>query len=160
MISETEFVELGNSLSTGFFADNVVLAVARTQRLGKLQDKDIRTFKEAIQLLNRILDGEKWLESTKLDTRSAESALAFNRAVHALPSIRVPKEFVDHIILLKKAIVDLLDKGASPQDHFIKVREFFYNYSIAVSAESQKVIQRTGEMPGVSSWSQIAQETT
>ena len=160
MISETEFVELGNSLSTGFFADNVVLAVARTQRLGKLQDKDILIFREAIQLLNRILQGEKWLDSRKIDTRSADSALAFNRAVHALPNIRMPNEFVEYIMLLKQIISELLDKSVDPEGNLKKVRGFFYSYARAISAESQGILGRTSESPGVSSWTRLGLETT
>ena len=45
-------------------------------------------------------------------------------------------------------ITDLLDKGSASDDQLKKVREFFYNYARAVSAESQNIIGRTSELQG------------
>lgn len=154
MISEIEFAELGNSLSTGFFADNVVMALARTQRLGRLQDEDRPIIKGADSLLNQVLMGEKWLRRKKLDAKSAESALAFDRAVHALPSIGVPCEFVDHIKHLRQIVHTLQEKGTAPENEIQKVRRFFFSYARAVSIESQRVIERSSEPQGVIAWTQ------
>jgi len=160
MISETEFAELSDSLSTGFFADKVVIALARTQLLGRLQDKDRPTMKEAEGLLEHVLRGERWLDKKKLDAQSAESAVAFDRAVHALPRIRVSREFVDHIELLKQILQNLQEKGATPEEEIKEVRRFFFNYARAVSIESQRVIERSSEPQGVMVWSQRNRGTT
>lgn len=160
MISETEFAELGNSLSTGFFADKVVMAIARTQRVGHLQEKDQKTIKESQSLLEQVLKGEKWLETKKLDAKSAESALAFDRAVHALPSIRVPREFVDYIKHLRQILRIVQEKGTAPDKEIQEVRSFFFNYARAISIESQRVIERSSEPQGVFSWTQPNQGTT
>jgi len=160
MISETEFAELGNSLSTGFFADKVVMSLARVQRLGRLQDKDKPTMKEAHRLLGQVLHGERWLDKKKLDAKSAESALAFDRAVHALPSIRLPKEFVSHITHLQQTVDILLQEGTAPEEEIRGLRSFFFNYARAVSIESQRVIERSSEPQGVFSWTQPNQGTT
>jgi len=159
MISETEFAELSDSLSTGFFADKVVMALARTQRLGRLQDKDQPTIKEAKRLLEHVLHGEKWLEKKKLDAKSAESAVAFDRAVHALPSIRVPSEFVEYIKHLLQILATVQEKGTVPKEEIQEVRGFFFNYARAVSIESQRVIERSSEPQGVMIWTQPNQET-
>ena len=152
MISETEFAELSDSLSTGFFADKVVMALARTQRLGRLQDKDRLTMKEAERLLEDVLRGEKWLNKKKLDARSAESAVAFDRAVHALPSIRVSREFVDYITHIRQILHAVQEKGTAPEEEIQEVRSFFFNFARAVSIESQRVIERSSVPQGVMIW--------
>jgi len=154
MISENEFAELGNSLSTGFFADKVVISLARVQRLGRLQDKDKPAMKEAHRLLGQVLHGERWLDKKKLDAKSAESALAFDRAVHALPSIRVPREFVDYITHLRQILYTVREKGTAPDKEIQEVRSFFFNYARAISIESQRVIERSSEPQGVIAWTQ------
>lgn len=159
MISETEFAELSDSLSTGFFADKVVMALARTQRLGRLQDKDRPTMKEAERLLEHVLSGERWLDKKKLNAKSAESAVAFDRAVHALPSIRVPREFVNHIEHLRQILHTLQEKGTTPEEEIKEVRSFFFNYARAVSIESQRVIERSSEPQGVMIWARPNQGT-
>jgi hypothetical protein len=159
MISETDFAELSDSLSTGFFADKVVLALARTQRLGRLQDKDQQTIREAERLLEHVLHGERWLDKKKLNAKSAESAVAFDRAVHALPSIRVPSEFVDHIKRLVRILQTLHEKGKASEEEIQEVRSFFFNFARAVSIESQRVIERSSEPQGVMRWSQPNQGT-
>lgn len=159
MISETEFAELSDSLSTGFFADKVVMALARTQRLGQVQDTDLPTIKEAGRLLKHVLRGERWLDKKKLDAKSAESAVAFDRAVHALPSIRIPSEFVDYIKGLSQILQTLQEKGTAPEEQILKVRSFFFKFARAVSIESQRVIGRSSEPQGVMIWSQPNQGT-
>ena len=145
MISETEFSELGNSLVTGFFTDNVILTLTRTVRLGGLQSKDKKIIKEATQLLDSILIGGKWLENRKISSRSAETALALNRAVHALPDKTIPDDFVQHIRYLKDILVNLLQNGQETKDKIDEVRDFFDKYSRALSAESQSIIERSSE---------------
>ena len=159
MISETEFAELSDSLSTGFFADKVVMAFARTQRLGRLQDKDRPTIKEAERLLEHVLRGERWLVNKKLGAKSAESAVAFDRAVHALPRIKVPSEFVNHIKRLLQILDTVQEKGTAPEKEIQEVRSFFFNFARAVSIESQRVIERSSEPQGVMIWAQPNQET-
>ena len=160
MISETEFAELSNSLSTGFFADKVVLALARTQRLGRLQDRDVKTIKEASRLLGQIIKGEQWLQNKKLDTKSAESALAFDRAVHALPWIGIPSEFVDYIKQLQRTVNKLLKEGSASTESIQKVRGFFFGFARAVSIESQRVIESPSEPQGIMAWNHYARGTT
>lgn len=154
MISETEFAELSDSLSTGFFADKVVMALARTQRLGRLQETDQPTMKEAHSLLEHVLRGEKWLETKKLDAKSAESAVAFDRAAHALPSIRVSSKFVNYIKHLRQILRIVQEKGTAPDKEIQEVRSFFFNYARVVSIESQRVIERSSEPQGVMIWAQ------
>ncbi len=149
MISEIEFAELGDSLSSGFFADKVVITIARIQRLGKLEDSYKPTIKEAQSLLDQVLSGEKWLQTKKLDAKSTESALAFDRAVHALPSIRAPKDFADYVSNLKRILITLQEKGTVPEEDIKKVRSFFFNFARAVSRESQRVIGRSSQPQGV-----------
>ena len=159
MISETEFAELSDSLSTGFFADKVVMALARTQRLGQLQNIDRPTIKEAERLLEHVLSGERWLDKKKMDAKSAESAVAFDRAVHALPSIRVPSKFVDYIKHLRQILQTLQEKSNASEEEIQEVRRFFFKFARAVSIESQRVIERSSEPQGVMIWAQPNQET-
>lgn len=160
MISETEFAELGNSLSTGFFADKVVISLARTQRLHRLQEGDRATIKDAYSLLHQVLEGEKWLEKKVLTSRSTESALAFDRAVHAVPLIAASASFVAHIKKLKKTMDHLLKTGTATDTEIQNLRRFFFGFARAVSTESQRVIDRSSEPQGVVLWAQLDRETT
>lgn len=159
MFTETEFAELGNSLVTGFFADNVILALTRTERIGSLQSKDKRTLKEAIKLLNNVLLGKKWLESIRVNSKSAETALALNRAVHALPDITMPDEFVAHIKDLKTILVNILQDGRENKDRILKARNFFDNYAKALSVESQNIIEKSSEPSRVALCAPLNQES-
>ncbi len=160
MFSENEFAGLGDSLSAGFFVDRVVTSLTRTQRLGRLQTKDRSDLQGAKKLLDRVLRGERWLSDKLLDGQSAESALAFDRAAHALPSITVSKEFVSHIQRLQEALIALLNEGTAPEDDIKEVRTFFFSYGRTVSAESRSVIERSSEPHGVDVWPQGRQETS
>ena len=148
MISETEFAELGNSLTEGFFTDNVVLVLARTQRLNALKEFDKTTLKEAIKLLDNILHGEKWFEKRKIDAKAAETALALKRAVFAVPNITIPDEFVDYINTLKETLNNLLTTGKVDNKKIQEVRKFFYSYAKALSAESKSIIEKSSEPIG------------
>ncbi len=143
MISETEFAELGNSLSTGFFTDNVVLALARIQRLGSLREEDYPLMRKASSLLEQILEGERWLEKKELTPKSAESAVAFDRAVHALPLIRISGDFVKYIQFLQNILQTIQEKGTDSEDDVQKLRNFFFRYGKTVSAESKRLMERT-----------------
>ncbi len=159
MISETEFAELGNSLVTGFFADNVILALTRTERIEGLQSRDERTLKKAIKLLGNILLGRKWVESRRVNSKSAETALALNRAVHALPDITMPDDFVAYIKELKATLVNLVQNGQEDKDRIVKVRSFFDNYARALSEESQNIIEKSSEPSRVATCVQLVQES-
>lgn len=162
MITETEFTELGNSLSTGFFIDRVVMTLVRIQRLGKVTEESRPVLQEALQLLNQICEGEKWLDNKTFDSRSAESAMAFNRAVSSLSfQFRAQKEFTDYIEKLKTIIESLLEQNRISEEEDLRtVRNFFSAYGRRVFIEAQNIIDRSGEPPGFRLWNREQRDIT
>lgn len=155
MISEAEFAELGNSLLTGFFIDRVIMSLARTQRLGQLGQEDQPLIDQASQLLRQVLEGERWLDVKQFNGQSAESALAFDRAVTALPlHIRAPKEFTEYITGLEQITNTLLEHGSASAEEIREVRDFFSRYGRKVFTEAQNVIERSGKPEGLQLWTQ------
>lgn len=155
MISETEFLQLGNSLATGFFIDKVVMALARVQKLGCLQDEDRPVIEKASRLLEQILEGEKWLDVKKFDGHSGESALAFGRAASALAlHIRLPSEFIQYITCREKTLSMLLQGNTVSNDEVKLAREFFFSYGRRVFTEAQNVIEHSAEPQGLRLWTQ------
>jgi len=160
MISETEFAQMGDSLSTGFFIDKVVLSLARTQRLGRLLPEDRHTIEQAVEILRQVLSGEKWLGVKQFDVHSGESALAFDRAVKALSlTFREPSKFAEYITHLENILTTLLEEGTASETEIRLMRTFFSGYGRRVFAEAQSVIDRSGEPQGLQLWTQRAQET-
>ena len=159
MISEAEFLQMGNSLATGFFIDKVVMALAKVQKLGCLQEEDRPVIEKASSLLERVLEGERWLNVKKFDAHSGESALAFDRAARALPlHIRIPNEFIQYITRLKGTFNMLLQQSTAPDDEVKLVRRFFFSYGRTVFMEAQTVIEHSAEPRGLRLWTQ--RETT
>jgi len=160
MISETEFAQMGDSLSTGFLIDKVVTSLARTQRLGHIQKEDQPTIQEALRILQRVLDGERWLGIKQFDAQSGESALAFDRAVSALSlQARVPSEFASHVTHLEEILNTLIEKGVAPDKEIKRVRDFFSKYGRRVFIEAQSIIDRSGEPQGLRLWNQPKRES-
>lgn len=162
MISEAEFTDLRNSLSTGFLVDRVVMALTRTQRLGRVEEKDRPVLQEALELLRQILEGEEWLDSKTFDSRSAQSALAFNRAVNTLSlQVKAPQEFIRCIQRLDKIIDALLQQNRAVDKQQLKLaRDFFSAYGRGVFVEAQNIIDRSGEPQGFRLWKREQPETT
>lgn len=155
MISEAEFLQMGNSLATGFFIDKVVMALAKVQKVTYLQQEDRPVIEKASCLLERVLNGERLLDVKKFDAHSGESALAFGRAATALsPRIRIPSELVEYINCLKETLNILLKEGTAPDDEVKEARQFFFRYGKGVFAEAQNVIERSVEPQGLRLWTQ------
>lgn len=160
MISEVDFAELGDSLSTGFFADKVIMALTRTQRIGQLQDQDRPTIQNALELFKRILNGGKWLDNRRFTTESAESAVAFDRAVTALSiPISTSMDFNQYIERLEQSTDTLLTQNTVEAEELKRLRHFFTDYGRRVFAEAEDVIERSGTPQGLHLWTQRPQET-
>lgn len=150
MLSEAEFAELGDSLSTGFFIDNVIMALVRTQRLDQLQGEDRTVIECALHLLRHVLKGEKWLDVRRFTKESPESAIAFDRAVTAwsIP-LRAPQDFTEYIRNLEQVTSTLLQQGKAEVEEVEQLRHFFSNYGRRVFVEAQDVIERSGRPQGL-----------
>ena len=160
MISDTEFAELGDSLAIGLFIDNVVMAIARTQHEGSLAEKDRQVVDGAINLLEDILVGERWLDEGQFDQRSTAAAVAFSRAVNALPSVRVTQQFTAHINNLKEITKRFGEEGTIADAEAAQLRSFFASYGRAVLTEGQRVVDRVSEPQGFRLWIKPPTETT
>ncbi len=160
MISESEFAQLGDSLTAGFFIDNVILCLARTQRLGgHLQEGDRSTIQDAVAVMDHVLSGERWLTSKRFDANSGQSALAFDRAVRAMSlSIRDTAEFTDYIKGIQRLLTALLGNETVQDNDIQRARDFFSRYGRGVLIEGQGIIDRSVEPQGVRLSARLTEE--
>lgn len=161
MINENDFAQLGDSLATGFFIDDVVLCLARCERLGgRVEDQNDRSIlNNAADMLDSVLLGEKWLASKQFNANSGESALAFDRAVRALSlTIRDANDFTQYIARIKKTLVLLSDGNDVNNSDIRSARGFFSKYGRGVLMEGQGIIDRSIEPQGVRLSAQLTQE--
>lgn len=121
------FSELSDSLKNGFLADDIVLALARAEKEGKLTDVDRAALKKATAILEEAIKSYKWFDDPKLSGESRSSASFFGRAVSALPGVYTSKVFLQRISELKST-ADELVKGSMPDQEKIEgLRTFFFN---------------------------------
>ena len=150
MTSGVKLEELSKGLSAGFFTDQVVMALARAQRIGCLQEKDRSLIGKAVSLLHQVLEGANLLDELiggkGFRANSGESAQSFNRAVQAVhaitPSARSSREFAQYINKLIGIAHSLLEKDTAEHDAIQLLRNFFSNYGMIISNETQRALGR------------------
>lgn len=115
MYSNSRFLELGQSLGSGFFADRAVLALAHAEKQGKARSDDLQILQRMISFLKQVLNGHDWILNREMNESSVKSAIAFSEAVRAIPDIKNSQQFKAYInerlytanSLLKQKEIDL-----------------------------------------------------
>ena len=141
MFSESRFSDLTESLASGFFADKVVLALARFQKSTTLDPSDEPLLKEAVHFFKKVLDGHDWMDNPQLSRNSMESATAFSQAVRARSPHISSKDFVQYIKGLCETANQLLKKEPPDQEKVRILREFFSNYGRSELVRTENLLQ-------------------
>ena len=127
--SEYWFGQLADSLKNGFFADSVVLELARVLNTKTVNDDQKILFREALKILQFATEGSKWIDDPKMSERASTCAGFFGQAVEAMtPSFRLtPQAFAKGIENLTVS-ARLLAGGEVPSDSQLnELRTFFFN---------------------------------
>ena len=141
MFSESKFSDLTESLASGFFADKVVLALARFQKAGKLNREDERVLQKAVEFLRKVIDGHNWMDNPQLSRNSVESASAFSQVVRAMSSSFSSRNFVNYIKGLLTTAEQLVDQKPVDDKQVGMLRNFFTNYGLSELVRTENLFQ-------------------
>lgn len=97
MFSRNRFSDLADSLRSGFFADKVILTLAKARKSGRLSEEERPVLDEVVAFFQRVLEGFEWSEQPNFTMHSAESAEAFSKATRVLPDVGSSEVFKDHV---------------------------------------------------------------
>jgi hypothetical protein len=127
MNSEYWFGELAHSLKNGFFADSVVLELARISRAKGVSDEQKGLFWAVTDVLQQAVEGSRWLDDPKMSEKASRCASFFGQAVEAMSVSMTTEAFVREVEKLKQT-ANALASGEVPSDQKLKeLRKFFFN---------------------------------
>jgi len=127
MNSEYWFGELAQSLKSGFFADSVVLELARIARGKTVTEPQKQLFGKVSEVLQLAVEGSRWLDDPKMSEKASTCASFFGQAVEAMSVSMTPEVFVRVVENLKLS-ADVLAKGEIPaEERLAELRTFFFN---------------------------------
>lgn len=127
MNSEYWFGELSQSLKNGFFADSVVLELARIPKSKAVTNEQKELFSKVSDVLQLAVEGSRWLDDPKMSERASTCANVFGQAVEAMAVSMTPAVFERQIQKLKLTANELAS-GKIPSDEKLKdMRTFFFN---------------------------------
>lgn len=141
MFSESKFSDLTESLASGFFADKVVLAVARFQKAGKLNTEDEPVVQRAVEFFRKVIDGHNWMDDPQLNRNSVESASAFSQVVRAMSPSVSSKNFVTYIQDLQDTAKKLAAQRTVDDAQVENLRKFFSNYGRSELVRTENLFQ-------------------
>jgi hypothetical protein len=141
MFSESKFSDLTESLASGFFADKVVLALARFQKTGNLNKEDEPVLKRAVEFFKKVIEGHNWMDNPQLSRNSVESASAFSQVVRAMSTSVSSKEFVIYIKGLLATAEQLVDLKPVEDKQVGKLRDFFSHYGLSELVRTENLFQ-------------------
>lgn len=135
------FGTISKSLHDGFFADNVVLALARANRDNAVTVKDREVFGRAERFLEEALVGYQWIDEPIFTGDSAKHASLFGQVVRALKIPYPADDIVEYLGGLKMTAHDLAS-GVIPDAEKVKeLRSFFARHSRAEMEYSDQLFE-------------------
>jgi hypothetical protein len=144
MFSESRFSDLTDSLASGFFADDVIMVLARYGKTRSLNEKDEPVLQRAVRFLERVLEGHDWMDKPEVSRNSMESAKAFSRAVRATTHSLSSKLFVEYIENLLNVAKQLVSEKTADATKAERLREFFGNYGRTELVRTENILEDTG----------------
>jgi len=129
MRPESWFEELTKSLSDGFFADEVILALAKAEHSGRIKSSDRDVMEGVVRFLNKVLQGYQWLDNPSVNDETATNASFFQQAVRASLPSGATENFLVRIEQMKKTAGALAKAQRASRTDLAELRSFFGNHS-------------------------------
>ena len=123
MRPESWFDELTKSFADGFFADAVILALAKAGRSGRVDAADQPVMAEVV------LKGYGWIDNPRMNEETATNASFFQQAVRATVPVGTTGRFLQQIEQLKTTADALARTRAAEPKRLSELRKFFVNHS-------------------------------
>jgi hypothetical protein len=129
MRPESWFDELTKSFADGFFADAVILALAKAGRSGRVDAADQPVMAEVVSFLENVLKGYGWIDNPRMNEETATNASFFQQAVRATVPVGTTGSFLQQIEQLKTTADALAGTRAAEPKRLSELRKFFVNHS-------------------------------
>jgi hypothetical protein len=143
--SEYWFSDLAGSLRDGFFADDVILTLAKLERDGKTSPSGQTVLKRAADWLDKALKGHAWLNEPTFSEQSGTCASFFGQAVRALPAVSTSEAFVRNLDDLKRTALAIADGGLPRPEEVEALRAFFFNASQMELDRTEQLLEHEAE---------------
>lgn len=141
MHSEFWFSDLTKSLKHGFFADRVVLELARVSKDLQVTEEQTQVFAKAADMLELAQKGHSWLDDPKISEKSSSYVTSYSQAVDAMSITVTSGSFMAAIQNLLQIAKDLAAKQMPNENEILALRTFFFN-------ASRSELERTEELFG------------
>jgi hypothetical protein len=135
------FGTVSKSLRDGFFADNIVLALAKAKRDNALSAKDRELFERAEKFLVDAIAGYQWIDDPRLTGDSAKHASLFGQVVRALKIPYTSPDIVAYMEGLRDTAHDLATGEIPDAKKISSLREFFASHSRAEMEYSDQLFE-------------------
>ena len=141
MFSESKFSDLTESLASGFFADKVILTLARFQKTKELNGNDVSVFLQVVEFFKKVIAGHNWLDNPQLSRNSVESASYFSQVVRAMSPSVSSKDFDTYIKDLQDTANKLATERMADNVKVENLSEFFSNYGLSELVRTENLLQ-------------------
>lgn len=122
------FSQLNRSLSSGFFADNVVMLLNRLLKTKKLLEDDVETLNSIDEFFSDVIEGYNWSDEPSFSEQSLKYASSFSEAMTVITSAPSMDGFIEYINRLQNIANDIRDSKLEDSD--IKILDdFFFAFS-------------------------------
>lgn len=149
------FGTVSKSLADGFFADKVVLALARVKRDSTVSQEQRELFSRAAKFLTDAISGYEWVDNPRFTGDSAKHASLFGQVVRAMTITSAPANFVAHLGQLRDVAQKLAEGGIPEANEINYLRQFFSSHSRAEMEHSDRLFETTRGRGG-SAWGPLA----
>ena len=151
MRPESWFEELTKSLSDGFFADEVILALAKAEHTGHVEGSDQTVMQDVVRFLDSVLQGYRWLDNPTVNDETATNASFFQQAVRASAPSGKTESFPLQIEQLKKTADTLAKAKRAAQNDLAALRCFFVTHSTFEMERTETLFENRVGL-GTSAW--------
>jgi hypothetical protein len=139
MFSRNRFSEITDSLKSGFFADKVILTLARAKKRGRLEDDEKTIINDVLTFFSNVLEGFEWSDRPHFTMHSAESAEAFSKASRVLPNTTTSRSFKEYMENLVADAQNLNQSSTVDKGSVQRLIDFFTMYG-------QEELKRTDDL--------------
>jgi len=140
MATGSALSELSKSLTSGFFADNAVVVLAKLRRGQALTPRERETLREIEDFFSSVLTGLAWGQNPRLSSHSATTALALSQAVSVVALGRDSKHFRDKMQGLLDTSRALVAGGRAQRAKLDRLIEFFTGLSRSQLEETDRIL--------------------
>lgn len=142
MTMQFDFSEYGRSLTQSLFADRILLALARYERIGQVDEEAQQSLHDAKDFFLRIIEAERVFDTPSAPQSSMANARIFGEAINSTTIPLVTKiDFIHYVENMQRTVDDIISGSAPGEAKINSLEEFFSNYSALHSGRSWTALE-------------------